>query len=172
MIEFEKLRDEIIFSDKMSLNILGYSFAVSAGILSVNKDLELSTYVLLLLVQALWIMSFFYISNRRFAIHTIATYIKEKIEAVNPELNWETWLRETDMPKSLRIYYVETIICSIPITGIFIFYLYEWLYFSKEHGMYAQFKISAIFSVIMFVAFIVFMRITVKKYNLLRSKSI
>jgi len=115
-IEYESLREEIKESDKICIFILGYSFTISAGILSLNDKVDTNIGILVLLVQVLWTMSSLYISNKRFAISKIAKYIREEYETRKDlTFGWETSLRSNELPKPIGIYLLELIACLIPV---------------------------------------------------------
>ena len=94
------LRRELVHYDAACLTILGSLITASAAIYGVVSDPNKHPYGLLCALDAIWLVGFIYIIDKRSSIIRIALYIKMRFESSvsmfdgeeNYYYEWETWL--------------------------------------------------------------------------------
>ncbi len=93
LVEYQSLRNEIIYSDRVCTIILGLLIAFSGTIL--GFVIEKSKTELLAVLPPIWFIGWLYISEKRFLVRRISSYLRHAIEHENLGLGWQRWLGRT-----------------------------------------------------------------------------
>jgi hypothetical protein len=125
--EYEALRAEILYSDQVCLIIAGALLSGSLTLLTFIID-TLDQPNLAALLSPVWLVGYFYISEKRFVIETIAMYMRQCIEK-QTGFGWESWLRD-ERETILRFhrvfpYQIETLMTSVVILALPVFILWR-----------------------------------------------
>ena len=89
------LREEINQADRTCVEIMGFLITVTtiAGGAFAGTLPEFAGWML----SPIWLIGFWYFTEKRFVIIRNAAYIRDRIEPLEPGLDWETSLRS--LPK-------------------------------------------------------------------------
>jgi hypothetical protein len=109
--EYEALRAEILYSDQACMIIIGALLSGSVGVLTFAFDKNQPDVAAWL--SPVWLIGYFYITEKRFVIETIAMYVREHVETQST-FGWENWLRShrEAFPRFFP-YLIETIVSVI-----------------------------------------------------------
>jgi hypothetical protein len=75
-------------------------------------------------LSPVWLIGYLYITEKRFVIETVATYLREQLEAnqEHPGFGWEKWLKQgrQGRPRFRRFfpYYLETLMTVLAVSAI------------------------------------------------------
>ena len=130
-LEYELLRNEILATDRTCVLVLGFLLTVTATLVGIA--LERHNPLVAWMISPIWIIGYFYLSEKRFGIIKMAYYLKTQIEGHCAGLGWETWLNDT-RGKLKKIflrwnpYLLETIASLFVVSAnpFFIAYLNHW----------------------------------------------
>ncbi|MBL0716993.1 MAG: hypothetical protein JJV89_02985 [Desulfosarcina sp.] len=124
--EHSALRQEILHADRTCLLLMGYLIAVTgaAGSAFVIESNSFAGWVL----SPIWLIGFWYFTEKRFVIKRNGLYIEQYIEKSQDGFGWQSFLTRSRNEKSIRPalpwgpYYIEAavsalVIISIPIVG-------------------------------------------------------
>ena len=109
--EYEMLRSELIYSDRVCITLLTFLLTFTATSYSIAIKHEI--FGLISLTSLIWTIGYFYISEKRFLIKKIAFYLRTEIEDEELGIFWQNWLKN-NKSKLNRIfirwspYYLET----------------------------------------------------------------
>ncbi len=92
-LEYELIRNEILSTDRTCVNVLGFLLTVTATLVGIA--LELQNPFIAWMISPIWIIGYFYLSEKRFGILKMAYYLRTQIEEPSTGLGWETWLNDT-----------------------------------------------------------------------------
>ena len=92
-LEYELLRNEILATDHTCVIVLGFLLTVTATLVSIA--LKLDNPHVACMISPIWIIGYFYLSEKRFGIIKMAYYLRTQIEGHYIGLGWETWLDDT-----------------------------------------------------------------------------
>ncbi|MCP4568332.1 MAG: hypothetical protein GY841_12210 [FCB group bacterium] len=132
--EFNALRAEMLHSDRTCLLIMGYLISITgaAGTLFIEKDMDFAGFI----IAPIWIIAFWYFSEKRFVIKALGKYIELEIESkYQNNYGWQKYreqLRESPEPRSKNLlrggipfgpYQLESfctlfVAVAIPVIGI------------------------------------------------------
>lgn len=124
--ENQALRNELIYSDKICLTILALLITSSCTIIGFVFDKDDRTDLLAVL-PVIWMIGWFYISEKRFHIKRLACYIRTVLEDRESGHGWENWKKKNikflqKQYPSFDPYYLEsalTLLVSVGSTIIF-----------------------------------------------------
>ena len=99
-LEYELIRNEILATDRTCVILLGFLLTVTATLVGVS--LKQQNPIAAWMISPIWIIGYFYLSEKRFGIIKMAYYIRTKIEYPSIGLGWETWLNnKRNKPKKI-----------------------------------------------------------------------
>ncbi len=154
--EYASLREEIYRSDRTCFMLMGFLVSMTGAVGGTAFGVGLCTPVAnfaFWFLSPIWVLGFWYFTEKRFVIIRIASYIRDQIEAKEEGLGWEQFGRELSRKDDYRRaipldpYHLEVVSCSlvlvcIPAVG-------RWL----MHWNYAGFYFVT--SVLLFMLFFV-----------------
>lgn len=125
--EFTSLRAEIDRSDTTCVMLMAF-LLTATGTLSMASFSNIlgddSRHIATWLISPIWLLGFWYFTEKRFVIIRIAGYIRENIEKHENGFNWETYGKELSQQGNYRRaipwdpYHLEVVSCGIVLLGI------------------------------------------------------
>ena len=151
-LEYQMLREQISYSDKICVIIMGFLLAATTTLASVAS--KSSIHVTAFPISTLWLIGFLYFSEKRFTILKTAYYIQNELEKRHLGLGWETWHSEGSKESEEKFlhfspYFLETILSGLVIFSnpFFVAYLLNWDF----HNLlfWALLAIATVFLIVM-----------------------
>lgn len=129
-IEYQSLRSEIIYSDRLCVTLLTSLVTITVIFWGFYMKSEIDLAILIPLFSLIWFLGFLYITEKRFQILSIADYFIEQFRFKDNyqnnenyiEANWEKWRRDNGhkYPK-IPPYLIEgTVTIIIMILNLFV----------------------------------------------------
>ena len=130
-LEYELLRNEILATDRTCVILLGFLLTVTATLVGIS--LKQQNPIAAWMISPIWIIGYFYLSEKRFGIIKMAYYLRTQIEGHSTGLGWEIWRNDTrDKLKKIFLrwnpYLLETIASLFVVSAnpFFVAYLNHW----------------------------------------------
>ena len=152
--EYNMLRNEILVTDRTCLLIMGVLLSSAAALASIA--VESATSFIGLIISPLWLVGYFYFSEKRFGIRRIAEYLKSEVEPRCLGVGWEAWHQSHSekVRQFIRFdpYYLESALSIVVITGtpFFVAYLDSWNF--AEANVLSKFVILLSFALTVWIA--------------------
>jgi hypothetical protein len=125
--EYNALRAEILYSDQVCIIITGGLLSGSLALLTFAIQ-TLGRLELAALLSPAWLVGYWYISEKRFVIETIAMYMRQRVEQ-HSGFGWENWLRTEHQGRAVfrRVFpfYIESIVSCTAVILLPCFLLWE-----------------------------------------------
>jgi hypothetical protein len=125
--EYEALRAEILYSDQVCIIITGALLSGSLALLTFAVE-TLKQPGIAALLSPVWLIGYFYISEKRFVIETIAMYMRQSVEP-HSGFGWELWLRDERQGRArfrrAFPFHLETIISTVAVCALPVFLLQQ-----------------------------------------------
>ena len=122
--EYVSLREEIYRSDRTCIMLMGFLITVTSALGTASFSTKLSdsaSRFALWLLQIIWLLGFWYFTEKRFVIIRVAAYIRDHIETNEEGLGWEQFSRNLSMHGNYRRalpldpYHLEIVSCTLVI---------------------------------------------------------
>ena len=144
--EYVSLREEIYRSDRTCVMLMGFLLTSTGALGTASFSTKLSqsaSHFALWLLPIIWLLGFWYFTEKRFVIIRVAAYIRDRIEIYEEGLGWEQFSRELSMQGNYRRalpldpYHLEIVSCAlvifvVPIIGVVFqqWRIHDWLFLS------------------------------------------
>jgi len=127
--EYQALRREILHADRVCLVLMGYLVAATGAVGASFANGSNNAFALWVL-GPIWLIGFWYFTEKRFVVKRNGQYIKYFIEKKMEGYGWQSFLDELRESKSIRPalplgpYYLEAVVAgstilAIPVIGIY-----------------------------------------------------
>ena len=116
------LRDEMNQADKTCVEIMGFLITVTglAGAAFAEKLPPFAGWLL----SPIWLIGFWYFTEKRFVIIRNAAYIRNNIEPFEPGLEWESYIERLSQAGKMRRvlpfdpYYLEAFVTALVVGSV------------------------------------------------------
>jgi hypothetical protein len=123
--EYVQLRKEIYDADRTCVLVMGFLITVSAsaGSASIGLSPPISDFLIWIL-SPVFMLGFWYFTEKRFVIIRITAYIRDYIEENEKGFGWCKFLRKLSKGSKLRLaipfdpYHLETTVCGFGVIGV------------------------------------------------------